>query len=475
MLKQHHLIFFSLIFLGILAACEPEEEQITYDAAAQLRFSRDTVLFDTIFTSRQSITKRLRVYNDQSKAVKIANIALANGTNSQYKIYVNGQAGAEFDDVTLLGGDSLLVLVEVTIDPMNTNLPFIVTDKLQFNTNGNHQDVKLVAWGQDAVFLNGEILPCNMTFTADKPYVIFNSIVIDSLCNLTVEAGAHIYSHSGSFIFVRGSLYVQGTADQRVIFRNDRFEEEYENAPGQWGGLIFLPGSKNNHIDYADIRNGQFGIYLGTPDENENYDLIVSNTRIENMGGNETFMGNIINVQPGYGVIGITSDLYMYNTLIDNCAINVVGNYAGGNYRYEHCTFANYSFDFFRDDPAVVIADNLQLADNSLLVGDLNVSIINSIIWGNLNEELVVSNSGQSNFSFEAMNNILRAPANELFDTTNHLNKDPKFIDPADYQYELDTLSPAKDAGKGIGIPTDLNGDMRDSNPDIGAFERIEN
>ncbi|MTI22481.1 right-handed parallel beta-helix repeat-containing protein [Fulvivirga sp. RKSG066] len=470
-----YLIFILSVFAVLAMACEPEEEKLTFDSSASLRFSTDTVLFDTVFTSQQSITKRLRVYNDNEKAVNISDINIANGTSSSYKVYVNGKAATQFEDITLFGKDSLLILVEVTIDPMDENLPFIVTDELRFNTNGNLQDIKLVAWGQDAVFLNGEVLACNTTWTADRPYVIFNSVLVDSLCNLTVEAGAKIYSHKGSFILVEGTLEVRGTAEERVAITNDRFDATFENAPGQWGGIIFLQGSKDNIIEYADIRNAEFGVYLGTPDDDKSYDLIIGNSRIENMGGSETFMGNIINVTPGYGILSVSSDLYAYNTLVNNCAINVVGNYAGGNYRYENCTFVNFSFDFFREDPAVVLADNIQLGDNSVLVDDLQVNMINTIIWGSLRDELTISGTGQTQFDVNISHSLLKTTDQQLNTASNILNEDPEFVATRLYDYQLDTLSPAKDAGRFINLNTDLEGNMRDSLPDLGAFERIEN
>lgn len=456
-------------------ACTPEEEQLTFDGSASLRFSTDSVLFDTLFTSKQSITKRFRIYNDNEKAVNVSSIALANGNNSQYKVFVNGRASTEFNEVKLLGQDSLLVLVEVTIDPMDQNLPFLVTDQLLFNTNDNIQDVDLVAWGQDAVFLNGEILACNTTWTNERPYVIFNSVLVDSLCNLTVEAGAKIYSHKGSFIFIEGTIDVQGTDDERVLFTNDRFDEGFEDAPGQWGGLIFLPGSDNNTIDRADIRNGEFGIYLGTPDEDDDYDLVLSNSRIENIGGNETFVGNIINVAPGYGLLAISSDLYAFNTLVNNCEVNVLGNYAGGNYKYEHCTFGNFTFDFFRQVPSVVFADNIALGNNSLLVEDLSVEMTNSIIWGSLSEELQTSNAGGAQFNISIDHSLLRTRDSQWSGNNNVINEDPRFTNPRGYNYKLDTLSPAKDVGDVIGIMNDLEGTPRDVKPDLGAFERVEN
>jgi len=470
---RYFLFLIAIIAIGI--SCTPDQEKLTFDQSASLRFSSDSIKFDTLFTSVGSITKRLRVYNDSENAVEISDISLTGGSDSPYTIYVNGQGGSGFEKVKLFGEDSLLVLVEVTIDPADSDLPFLVTDEINFQTNGNLQEIKLVSWGQDAVFLNGEVLECNTTWTADRPYVITNSVLVDSLCNLTVEPGAKIYSHNGSFIFVEGTISVDGRSDNRVTFRNDRFDEGFEDAPGQWGGIIFLQGSKDNRIEFADIRNAEFGVYLGTPDDNEDYDLVIGNTRIENMGGTETFAGNIINLLPGYGILAVTSDLYVYNTLVNNCAINTVANLAGGNYRYENCTFANFSFDFFREDPVMVLSDNIQLGDNTLLVDNLKTTITNTIIWGSQTDELLVSNTGETQFSIEISHSLLRTSDSQWNVNNNILNDDPEFAGPRDYDYALDTLSPAKDAGVDIGLLEDLEGKVRDSQPDIGALERIEN
>lgn len=457
-------------------ACKPEEEKLTFDSDASLRFSTDTIFFDTVFTQVNSqirnITKRLTVFNDNDNAVEIERIALKKPT-SPYTIYVNGRASSSFENTRLLGNDSLLILVEVTIDPMDENLPFIVADEITFLTNSNEQDVKLVSWGQDANFLRDSVLACNTTWTKDRPYVIYNSILVDSLCSLTIEAGTKIYSHNGSYIFVKGKIDIQGTAEERVLFRNDRLD--FKNIPGQWGGIIFLPGSKDNFMNFTDVRNAEVGIYLGTPDDNIEPDLTIGNSTIENIGGNTKVPVNGGLVLPGYGILAITSDLYAYNTLINNCAINIVGNYAGGNYRYEHCTFANNSFDFFREDPSVVFADNLVIGEDALLVDNLNVELVNSIIWGNLQNEIIISNSGEADFTLSMSNNLLKT-ANTDFDVNgNILNENPNFVYPRGHDYRLDTLSPAKDKGLVLGLITDHDGKPRDAAPDLGAFERIEN
>ncbi|MBL3654646.1 right-handed parallel beta-helix repeat-containing protein [Fulvivirga sediminis] len=453
-------------------ACKPEEEKFTYDSSAALRFSADTVLFDTIFTSVGSITKRFKVYNDNKNALNIESITLADNA-SPYTIYVNGRAASSFSDTRILGEDSLLVLVEVRIDPNDQDLPFIVADEIVFNTNGNRQDVKLVSWGQDANFIHGTLKLCDEVWTANRPYVIYNSIIVESSCNLTIEPGAKIYSHNSSYILVEGSITAEGTAEERISFTNDRLD--YENVPGQWGGIVFLEGSKNNSITYADIRNAEVGIYLGTPDDDDIADLVIGNCTIENIGGlaENPITGGL--VAPGYGVLAITSDLYMYNTLINNCAVNVLGNYAGGNYIYEHCTFANYSFDFFREDPAVVFSNNLQLLADSLLVADLNIELYNNIIWGSIRDEIILSSESSKKFELAMSNNIIRTNLEQLNTNNNIINQDPHFVNPSNYNYHLDTLSIAKDAGIDINLSTDHDGNTRDAKPDIGAFERIEN
>jgi hypothetical protein len=145
--------YFLVSFCCLCWFCTPEEEMITSSGNIHLTFSEDTVSFDTIFTTRGSTTQWLTVRNPNRNAVEVTSIALAGGDSSPYKVYVNGKSGTDFTNQLLLGKDSMLVLVEVTIDPADQNLPFLVKDSLVFNTNGNAQDVKLNAWGQDAHFL----------------------------------------------------------------------------------------------------------------------------------------------------------------------------------------------------------------------------------------------------------------------------------------------------------------------------------
>ncbi len=442
----------------LFAACTPDNEIIESGNIDPLVFSADTVIFDTIFTSEGSITKRLIVKNPNRKAVNIGQITLGKGPNSSYSILVNGVEQDAFVDEQLLGEDSLLILVKVFISPDNEELPFLIKDSIVFNTNNIQQDVKLISYGQNANFLNDSILSCDVVWDSPIPYVISNSILIDTLCSLTIKKGVRIFSDNNSFIFIKGRLIVEGDLENPVVFSNTRMDEDFTNAPGQWGGIIFLPGSKNNTVDFANIRNAAVGLNLDTFDQDTIPELVVSNTIIENMSAS--------------GILTIGADVFAYNVLINNCAEFMSGNFGGGYHTYVHCTMSNANSDFFRQNSSVVFTDNFT-QNNRILVSDLNLAMQNCIVWGNLDEELFFNFTDETSNSLFISNSLLRT-ALDLDINDNILNINPNFIEPSIYNYRLDTLSPAKDQGVETIFTDDLDGNTRDLTPDLGAYERIE-
>lgn len=120
--------------------------------------------------------------------------------------------------------------------------------------------------------------------------------------------------------------------------------------------------------------------------------------------------------------------------------------------------------------------------------GDLKkANFGNSIIFGNHIQEIELGNNNKNEFNFLFENCIIQVA--DTFNTSSGeyfkniwkgAKYDPLFIDPyKEYNYQLDTLSPAKDVGKlqyGLQFPLDiLNRDRTaDKGPDLGAYERIE-
>lgn len=452
----------SIIALG-LWSCTPNDEVISTDAGIEISFSTDTIKFDTILTEVQSITRRVRLFNPSENAVIINHLGLATA-NSPFLLTVNGEQDDGFEDVQLLGGDSLLVLIEATIDQQDESNPYIVKDSIVIDYNTRSKDIKVIAWGQDANFLDGTLIEENTTWTAGKPYVITSIVLVDSLVNLNIEPGTTVLFEPQAGLYIQGSLTALGTVEEPIIFSNTRFDEDFADAPGQWDAIYILEGSKGNKVQHAIVRNGSIGFRVGSPDDDFEFDLLIENTIIQNMSI--------------AGIRAFTSDVYAKNTLIHNCGSYLVGNFAGGNYRYEHCTFTNFPSTLFREDPSLQFTDYAQLDNDQLLVAPLFVRVENSILWGSERDEIFLDDLGGQVQSFNLTNNILKS-TDPAFDVNgNILSQEPNFpgfVAELSRDYRLDSLANAKDVGLHSDILIDLLGNERDTLPDIGAYEWIPN
>ncbi|MEM8892934.1 MAG: right-handed parallel beta-helix repeat-containing protein [Bacteroidota bacterium] len=462
---MHHDITKFLFLASLIAtsvwSCTPNDEVISTDPGIEVTFSVDTVKFDTILTEVQSITRRVRIFNPDENAIKIDQIGLATA-NSPFLLTINGEQGDRFTDVPVLGNDSLLVLVEATIDQRDEANPYIVKDSIIIDYNTRSKDIKLLAWGQDANYLDETILEENTTWTAGKPYVITSIVLVDSLVNLNIDPGARVLFEPLAGLFVQGTLRALGTVENPILFSNTRFDEDFEDAPGQWDGIYILEGSKNNVVRHATVRNGSIGFRIGSPDDDSEFDIEIENTIIQNMSV--------------AGIQAFTSDVAATNTLIHNCGSYLIGNFAGGNYQYEHCTFTNFPSSLFREDPSVQFSDNVLLDNNQILAAPLSVKIENSIIWGLEQEEIALDDREGLVISFNLTNNILRS-TNATFDVnTNILSQEanyPGFVAELGQDYRLDSLANARDIALPSDITNDLLENVRDSLPDIGAYEWI--
>ena len=446
-------IIIVILFCGsICISCEKDPK--LQDPQAKLVFSADTVLFDTIFTGIGSATRHFKVYNPYKETLEIDIISLSGSSSSAYRINVDGVPGRVFNNIILSGGDSLYIFVEATIDPLDGNLPMVVEDSIIFSVNGNLQAVRLVAWGQDFIILDDEAMQADI-LTAEKPYLVYNSITIDSGRVLHIEPGVRLHFHRNSGLYIAGSIIVSGSYDQPVIFEGSRTETSYRNIPGQWEGIILMPGSRNNQFLNTRIRNAVNGIIVETEGEFEVPVLYMANSRIENMTYAGLFTRN--------------TSVYSYNTIISNCGHYAVAIFGGGNYSFYHCTIANYWNFSARRTPSFIIDDD----------APVNVVVANTIIHGSQSRETGFPLNPGPEFDVEFSYCLLPVAdidtreifQNCIYDTV------PGFLDSDNLNYRLAELSSAIDAGDpAIGrlIPTDYEGKSRllDKAPDIGAFER---
>jgi hypothetical protein len=460
---------------GLFTSCDRTAETFTASPDFRLQFSSDSIKFDTVFTLQlssdrkdtiNSIFKRLMVYNTDDQAVNIQSIQLH---NPAYTAIVNGVKGTQFEDVTLFGKDSLQLLVSANIDPSTTSDPFLISDELTFTTNGNLQYVVVESWGQNAHFLEKQLINENTTWANDLPYILLDTIFINLDVTLTVDPGTQVYSDHLAGLFIGGNMLVNGTHEDRVLFRNLRTGEDFNDLPGQWTGLIFGDQSHDNLLEYTDIRNAVNGIFFGAPDEDAIPDLVLNHCKIENMAGNLT--APFID---GYGILAFTSDITINNTLINACATSSVGLLAGGNYSLNHCTLANFSFSAIRNDPTAAITNFVTFGNGQTIGDDLQASISNSIIWGDMQDELILGQVEGASFNVDFQNNIIKS-SEASFDISGNLrNEDPLFVFPRAYDYHLEENSPAISTAALSTFTLDLDHVARGTSPDIGVYEWVE-
>jgi len=453
-MTKHIAINISLC-ISIIAAiisCDDPAEDISNNSSLKLSYSQDTVKFDTILSSVRSITQWFKIYNRNKNALEIDDISLSLGNNSDYNIFVNGQEGKSFQNKTVYGKDSMLILVTVFVNPMDEDLAYLVKDQVNVSYNGNQDNVKLVTWGQDAIFLNNETITCNTTWKKGKPYVLDDTVVIAKDCSLTIEAGTRVYIDNNSALEVNGTLIIEGTAKDKVEIRNTRFDEAFKEAPGQWNAIFFTESSIGNTIDHAEIRNGSVGLNLETTAD-PNFELSISNTSIGHMSI--------------AGIRSFGADIEMLNVEVFRCQSELLGIFEGGMVRIDHCTFSNEPSNFSRSQPSVIFSDEGDDARN------LNVSITNSIVWGDSREELEIELTRGGSVK-SVMNNIIKSAEMEL-EANNDLSQTqnyPKFRLPVRFNYQIDSLSPARNKAPDSKVEFDLIGIMRDEMPDLGAYER---
>lgn len=466
-----------LVIAAIASVWGCERDYMFRGGSEGLYFSSDTVMFDTIFTSIGSTTKHFRVYNPYSSDLTIDAITLAGGDNSKFRLNINGFPENSLRDMPMRAGDSIFIFVELTIDPSGTSTPFVVTDSILFYTRERVQSVKLIAYGQDVVLLRKEWLK-TQRFTKQKPYLIYDYVVVDSTETLTIEAGARLHFHKNASLIVLGSLEVKGTKEEPVTFMGSRLEEWYADKPGQWGYIHLMPGSKNHSIEYAHIKNGTMGIVVDSVGINETEPVYLSNTRIEHIAKQ--------------GLLAQTSAIVANNCIFGDCGSASVALTVGGKYEFYHCTIANYFRWAYRSAPALLLSNYYTDKEGVPRTKDLESALFaNCIIYGRAENEIVLDFRRPKGGGLDVVINyrfdhsLIRSAAKSdaLANTTFYrnviVNKDPKFIAPFDFNFQLDTLSVAKDAGDvaiGRRFPKDISGNSRidDGGPDLGAYERKE-
>ena len=465
LLKSYGAFIVSIFMCTLLISCK--KDTFITSINAQISTSADTLNYNTVFTSVGSVTQSFKISNLNNQKLLLSSVKLMGGASSSYKININGIAATEVKNIEIAAEDSIYVFVTVNINPSAANLSFLVKDSIQILFNGNKRFVQLEAFGQNANFLRNRIIKGNITWTKDLPYVILGSLQVDINSTLIIEAGCRIYSHADAPFIIDGTLIINGTMQQSVVFSGDRLDEDYKDLPAGWPGIYFRATSKNNILTHTIIKNAYQAVVAEKPAGNQNSKVTLHQCIIDNASD--------------AGILCVNSSLQADNTLVTNCGKNINISF-GGDYTFTHCTVAAYTSFLDHKNPVLSI-NNYMLQNGVTLTASLNSKFTNCIFWGEsgvVDNEIIVDKKGSDNFGVTFDRCLYKAkndPANSVF-SNSIKNQDPLF-DSTDISRRYFDFHINKSQAPGInkGLITSFLLDLDDNKrnnilPDLGCYEK---
>lgn len=460
-----------VVLISTVSSCRKEGLYTGNDGV--LKFSADTLQFDTVFTTVGTVTRNFRIENTSNKTLRLdINLQNLDGLET-FRMNLNGTAGTSFTDIEIPAKDYIYAFVEATIDYGNTNNPFIILDAIEYKYNDITQNSYLQAWGQDAYFHSGVIYGEDVTWKNDKPHVIvrdtfFGGFGVDTFSTLTIEPGCEIYTTFGAGLYVEGELYIGSAGNQaQTTFQSDRVETlqngiGFEDKAGLWTGIVLFSGSKAE-IYNTSITQATIGIQGRLHNE--------ISVLIDNTSRPEILLDKVeIKQSSQNAFIAINCKSTVTNSIFYGSGSQTVAIALGGEATFDNCTMFNNGTSGSDDSEALILSNFVQTATGE---GGLNhldkADFTNVIVYGSAEEKLAFSTDDQVDFNYSFTNCLLKSQLESEGGFTNCIfNQDPLFEDTSDDDFHLQDSSPCINAGFDNGILEDFYFTPR-GNFDIGA------
>ena len=369
------LLLLATVLFG-LTSCR--EDRIADDPSCRLRFSADTLRFDTLFSERGSATKLLKVYNDYSNRLKISAITL---NEKSFRVNVDGVASDSCGPLVLNAHDSLQIYVQALVEDAASAAPYRKTGQLQFLLNGQRQGVILEAWGRSARRVGPTVISRDTLWTGELPFLVLDTVTVAEGATLTIAEGTTLYFANRGGLQVYGTLRCEGSVGHPVVMRGDRSDcmntlppLPYDLASGQWRGILFR-SSTDNRMAWTEVRNSSYGVVLDSTASPQSLEL--DHCRMSNSTG-------CVLTQRG-------GTLQLLGCLLYNAAENVL-DVESGTCEMVHCTVANYyGFSWSsRSGSSLRIANYMLTAQGETRPTDVSFTAVNGIVGGDWTTEFTV-------------------------------------------------------------------------------------
>lgn len=467
MFRHTFLALLALLSLT-LSSCD-DYDTWTQHPGAGLRFVPDTLRIDTLFCTVSSATSTVLAYNPASAGLRITDVALAKGSESVFRVNVDGRYLIEGrgEDFEVRGGDSIFVRVECTMPRTLTEEPAIWEDDLVFTLESGRQDkLHLMAVSLNATFHDDTLIVERDTLIqTDKPTIFRRGIVVRQGATLTIGEGSVLYFSPQQGLHVSGTLRIMGTLDNPVELRGDRMDRMfdylyYDQTPNQWAGVILDSLSSNHTLRYMDLHSSDYGILA------KETDLKMENCIVHNTGG--------------YGLWAQECIVDIVNSRISNNLADCIFQ-LGGELSLTHCTVAQF-FPYSSDrGMALMLCNNIAGKQRF----DTTIRVVNSIITG-YGPDVVSASLLPDDWDLKTRIQFRRCLLNTVWDAEDtrfeECLKDSlttgnfRLMDSHLQQYDFtpDSLSRSRglaDPAISARYPLDIMGRERSDAPDAGAYQ----
>lgn len=453
-----------------------DDDSFTTSPRFRLTFSTDTLSLDTTFANVPTTTHTFWVYNRSGDGLRCSSVRLAGGNQTGFRVNVNGTylgptSGYQAREVEIRNNDSIRVFVELTAPATGQAEPRLVSDDLVFTLeSGVEQKVNLKAYAWDADLMNAPTISEDVTWTGEKPIVIYGMVTVDEGATLTLSPGTTLYFHEDAGLDIYGRLVSQGMPGREVTLRGDRLDHmfdylPYDLTPGLWQGIRFHKDSYDNLLEYTDLHSAFTGISCDSAD--------ISIQKL-------TILQSTIHNCQGAGVEANHCKVTLVNTQISN-TLSHCAAFRGGDVDINGCTLAQfYPFDINRGAALFFSADKYPLVSllcrNSLVTGygdDVMTGIrgTNGNAFNYLFDHCVIRTP---RVSAEEANRFVNVEFEDITNTTTYGEKQFQRIDTdlLRYDFHLSQTSTAIGKADPSTAPSiDRDGKTRDSAPDIGCYE----
>lgn len=387
---------------------------------------------------------------------------------------VDGVSGKVFENVDIRANDSIFVFVECRIDANDDTKPFLVEGMMDFVTNGVIQTVTLEAYGQNVKRLRSVTIDSDVTFNADVPYVVFDTLRVAPEATLTLLPGTRLLFHDKGFLQVDGRLEALGEAGKMISLRGDRLDDVlpdtgYEILAGQWQGVRFGSESFGNRMEYVEMQSSACGVVVDSCGVTDRSKLTLVNSWLHNSQGNVLRSSH--------------SRVDAYGCCFSDGGEAVV-SLTGGVHEFVQCTFANYYLFAISPESIVTLHHVSSEEDAGILNPFMQAEFKNCIIYG---ITFPVHPGDLENTEVYMRNVLVGVNGSELNGSDDdHFisciwNENPEFETIREdyiFNYRLKEDSPALGAGNPDFVTQECLFDMdgvnrlENGNPALGAYAR---